>query len=718
MKNLLQSARLFMCLILTLGSSANFIMAQVSTLQNWTNIYHGTSTNQQNVNYTVPTGSNSNRVLVVAIASSQSDQDARTVSVLSYGGQTLTLATGDMGSNLQQHSALYYLNEAGLDAASSATLSVQVTGDNTWYTDVWAAVFDYVNQASPLTDNKNYNSGTSAVTSFSFSSSLTVNTNNRAVEVVSCVRSGSSSLRTINYATNWSNINEQTATYGGSGTDYAIRNGVCNRTIPTTNITDASSTSFSGSALASMTALSLNYQAPPAPSITCPPAVTNFVNPVNGLVHAYPFNEGSGTVAHDIIGYQDGILMSGANWTTSGKYGDAVIFDGNDDYVDLPDDIVNGLTDFSISAWVYLNNATDTWSRIFDFGTGTGVNMFLTPRNGATNVIRFAITTTGNTGEQIINGSAFLSVNTWHQVVVTLSGNTGTLYVNGSSVGTNNSMTLNPSSLGNTNQNYISESQYTADPSLDGRIDEFRIYNRALSSSEITKLYNATVCIAYADYGPTLGNPTVTGGYLPVTVNNDAAFPLSLGINTITWTAVDVLSQTASCTQSVTVISPTVTFTGILADQCISNTTYALTGGSPAGGTYGGNGVSGTNFNASAAGVGTHIITYTYTYVYVDGTSCPGTATNTITVRALPTFTSVINQNVSCYGGNDGSIAVTITGGVDNSPYYFSIDNGTDTYNQTYTGSYPNYIITNLFANPAHKVRIKDKYGCESTICP
>ncbi|MCK4344858.1 MAG: carboxypeptidase-like regulatory domain-containing protein, partial [Bacteroidales bacterium] len=44
---------------------------------------------------------------------------------------------------------------------------------------------------------------------------------------------------------------------------------------------------------------------------------------------------------------------------------------------------------------------------------------------------------------------------------------------------------------------------------------------------------------------------------------------------------------------------PTVTFPGTLTDQCVSSTTYALSGGTPSGGTYSGPGVTGTNFNAS-----------------------------------------------------------------------------------------------------------------------
>jgi hypothetical protein len=49
-------------------------------------------------------------------------------------------------------------------------------------------------------------------------------------------------------------------------------------------------------------------------------------------------------------------------------------------------------------------------------------------------------------------------------------------------------MSLNPSSLGATTQNYIGRSQYSADPYLNGRVDDFQIYDDALSAAEVADL--------------------------------------------------------------------------------------------------------------------------------------------------------------------------------------------------------------------------------------
>lgn len=65
---------------------------------------------------------------------------------------------------------------------------------------------------------------------------------------------------------------------------------------------------------------------------------------------------------------------------------------------------------------------------------------------------------------------------------------------------------------------------------------------------------------------------------------------------------------------------------------CINTTSFLLTGGNPAGGTFSGPGVSGGMFTPSSAGVGSHNITYTYT----DLQGCVNSASQTIQVLALP----------------------------------------------------------------------------------
>ena len=147
------------------------------------------------------------------------------------------------------------------------------------------------------------------------------------------------------------------------------------------------------------------------------------------------------------IQWPDGQSSGGAGGDrVSGKIGNAVHLDGGGEYIAMPNGVVSGLTgDYTVSAWVN-PTADTTWSRLFDFGTGTTDYMFLTINDG-TNV-RFAITTSGPGGEQQINGTSVLPLNTWSLVTVTVSGTTGTLYVNGTPVGANPDITITPATSG------------------------------------------------------------------------------------------------------------------------------------------------------------------------------------------------------------------------------------------------------------------------------
>jgi hypothetical protein len=152
----------------------------------------------------------------------------------------------------------------------------------------------------------------------------------------------------------------------------------------------------------------------------------------------------------------------------------------------------NGVT---IAAWV-LVRTNQSWQRVFDFGVNsTGAYMFLTTNQimTAPSSVRFAITTAGNANEQVINMTTpgTLSLNTWHHLVVVLPAGatyTGTLYIDGTLAGSNAAMTLHPSNLGATANNFLGRSQFQ-DPLFNGQIDDFRVYRRALTLAEITALF-------------------------------------------------------------------------------------------------------------------------------------------------------------------------------------------------------------------------------------
>ncbi|SDP34578.1 Ricin-type beta-trefoil lectin domain-like [Nakamurella panacisegetis] len=191
-----------------------------------------------------------------------------------------------------------------------------------------------------------------------------------------------------------------------------------------------------------------------------------------------------------VVQWTDGSSTSActaAGARAAGKIGSGSLnFCNTSAYVSLPTGVVSSLTgDYTVSTWV--NPASNTsWQRVFDIGSSSNASMFLTISDGTE--LRYAITTSGGGGEQRLNSSTkLLPLNQWSLVTITVAGTTGTMYVNGQVVATNTAMTVHPSAFGQSTRNYIGKSQYS-DPALNGSVDDFNIYDRALSATEVAAL--------------------------------------------------------------------------------------------------------------------------------------------------------------------------------------------------------------------------------------
>jgi hypothetical protein len=203
----------------------------------------------------------------------------------------------------------------------------------------------------------------------------------------------------------------------------------------------------------------------------------------------------SGTLLQDSSGHAyDGTLHTGTGGNAgysfaAGKVHNALtLVAAQQGYVTLPVGLLAHACEATIATWFWINSSQN-WQRIFDFGSDTNVYMFLTPKTNVTGKLRFAISIGGNTAEQTIDGTEELSTGTWYHVAVVLGPSGGALYVNGSRVASNTGLTLRPADLGNPDKLFIGRSQFAADPYFDGRIDSFRIYDRALSDAEINQVY-------------------------------------------------------------------------------------------------------------------------------------------------------------------------------------------------------------------------------------
>ena len=214
-----------------------------------------------------------------------------------------------------------------------------------------------------------------------------------------------------------------------------------------------------------------------------------------GLIAYYACDQTSGPMLTDQSGNSNnGTLVTGTGGTPGYSFGAGKVGTGALDlvaashgYATLPSCLLADTCDVTIASWVYVNVSAN-WQRVFDFGKDTNVYMFLAATNNLTSVVRFAITLGSMGGEQKMDGQAELPVKAWSHVAIVLGDSGATLYVNGSSVGSNPNIVLRPADLGTPLNYYIGRSQFAADPYFDGNIDDFRIYGRALSASEIQTL--------------------------------------------------------------------------------------------------------------------------------------------------------------------------------------------------------------------------------------
>ena len=216
------------------------------------------------------------------------------------------------------------------------------------------------------------------------------------------------------------------------------------------------------------------------------------------LRHRYSF-DGSGTQAMDSIGTAHGTITGGMQ--ASGR----VTLSGSDQYVTLPNTILDGLSAATLEVWASWTGDTD-WQRLFDFGengedmgdqgsfsaNASSSYLFFTPRAGqsdspgcmtAGNTPLVSMTGSGPSTETcILDVPAFPSG--MAHVALTIDGSAIRLYVDGAPVGT----ATPPVSLGGITQshNWLGRSQYAQDPGFAGSIDEFRIYPTARTAAQIS----------------------------------------------------------------------------------------------------------------------------------------------------------------------------------------------------------------------------------------
>lgn len=205
----------------------------------------------------------------------------------------------------------------------------------------------------------------------------------------------------------------------------------------------------------------------------------------SGLVLYYPMNANANDASGNSL---NGTMIGGVTATTDrfGNAGGALQFNGVNGYVDAPDGVYFNGGDFTTSCWVKVTSYT-SWARIFDFGNGqSNNNVLLASSQAATGKPQGEIYIgTSGSGGAVPSPTVATGTNTWTLLTYSYSGGIGRLYVNGTQVA--QGVQTAPVNVLRT-LCYIGRSNWAGDSYYNGAIDEFRIYNRALTSFEIQNL--------------------------------------------------------------------------------------------------------------------------------------------------------------------------------------------------------------------------------------
>lgn len=198
---------------------------------------------------------------------------------------------------------------------------------------------------------------------------------------------------------------------------------------------------------------------------------------------------------------QNGTNIGSVTFTT-GKIGNAFTFNGSN-YISLPNNSLNSLTgDFSISMWVNVVN------------TGANQSLFSGKIYDGTNSYGIAIVNNGYNYIQICNGTSTVTslqeassnpYGTWYMVTVTRKASTGTkIYYNGT-LSASNTSTTNPV-FHPTLANKCAIGALDYSTSFGGvyyycangtKIDAVNVWNKELTGSEVTALYNSSSGLEY-----------------------------------------------------------------------------------------------------------------------------------------------------------------------------------------------------------------------------
>jgi len=310
-----------------------------------------------------------------------------------------------------------------------------------------------------------------------------------------------------------------------------------------------------GTALAAAVAVALAGLGtiPASASVASAAAVDD--GPTNGLLAWYKLDETAGTAVADSSGNGLNATVTGtSSWNGGQGFNFAGGASGSGNYIKLPNNLLTGLNAVSVSFDVLIDPAMSGNYFLFNLGnTSTTGYLFVTGQDGSGRY-RGGFTLGTNTGEQNAQRAGGLTKNTWKRVTYVVQGGaTGApgatyLYDDGVLAATNTTITFAPSGLATTTNNMIGRSPWSGDRSFQGKIKDFRIYNRVLTGTEVATLATPVVTAGLASdkTALTLGDTSAVTANLTLPATGASG-------STVTWSSSNtgVVSDTGAVTRPI-----------------------------------------------------------------------------------------------------------------------------------------------------------------------
>ena len=203
------------------------------------------------------------------------------------------------------------------------------------------------------------------------------------------------------------------------------------------------------------------------------------------LLH-YSFDDMEANIVKDSSGNNNNGEVEGIVTTLDdGVNGNTLSFDGFNS-VKLPNEFLKGAKEITISTWVNLpsdSRGMSEWQRIFDLGSDSNTNFFLSKNRQVEAKLMGVLDNLG--------AGALYNNDEWIHVAVTAGNGKMAYYENGIKIKEKETNIDFESFFNSSFENYIGKSKYDADPMMIGKIDEFRVYKKALDEEAIANIMKA-----------------------------------------------------------------------------------------------------------------------------------------------------------------------------------------------------------------------------------